>query len=327
MKCNLCGHNDGSILLDAAKANPAPHPVIYFRCKRCSFVTLNLNYADWLPGYVSASEQQNDDQMQMYVLQEQAETWSVIAQFFSLRKHFPIISEILEGAGKRIVDVGCGAGGSLLVYQALGWQTCGIEPGERQSEYARTKLELDVHSEFYSRQLLPAESLDMIHNFHTLEHIENPFRFLQNFSYHLRPGGLLYIETPNVVDTERSQLGFGHISLFSPVVLRQTLQTCGFEIITTLDRSAFTPHGIGILARKRIDLEISDEAVDADCIPTISEAWRKDPWFLQRIGLAYAFWVGRSGEVNWLSWPYRLLEIFLKKYIAPRLRALRRKRR
>lgn len=324
-RCNLCGFGDLRLLLNEFKEDPKPHPVVYQFCTACSFVTLCLDYKEWLPSYSSNLQEMSASKLHRYVLQEMAETWSVLNDLLSLKKYYSEeVDYIYDGNDKLVADIGCGVGGSLRAYQELGWQTLGIEPGEREGWYARDVLGFDVRTEYYSRTSFPRESLDMIHSYHTLEHIEFPYQFINNFAYHLRPSGLLYIETPNILDTANLQLGFGHISMFSPGTLKQTLQACGFEIIQILNRSYTTTFGVGILARRKLNLVDMFIQFDKPYLNVDALRWRKDGFLKLKMGLAYAFWVGRSRKVTLISLPWRLIEIIAEKYVAPLYRKLRR---
>ena len=275
-QCNLCGHDRYRVLLKDSKPNPWPHDVVYHYCTRCSFVTLDIDIDDQI-WYSNACDNHSDDQMYKYMQQEQAETWSVIKQLFSFMKEYgKIVNSVLDGTGKILCDVGAGAGGSLLTYKSLGWNAVGIEPGKRQGQYARDVCDLDLRTDHYTRASFSAESLDMIHSYHVIEHVRLPYTMLGDFAYHLRPGGLLYIETPDVTDTERDELGFGHISMFTQNTLIFALKSSGFEIIFELDRSAFSSNAIGILARKRTDLESDVFRNELVYVPVTQTNWRRD---------------------------------------------------
>ena len=46
--------------------------------------------------------------------------------------------------GARLLDVGCGPGYFLACVQGSGWETEGVEPSSLASDFARTKLNLNV---------------------------------------------------------------------------------------------------------------------------------------------------------------------------------------
>lgn len=323
-KCNLCGFDSNYNLLRETKHTQPPQHLNYHYCRRCSFVSQNVDDTKLLAWYLIARQDQSDDILQRYFFQEMAETWSVINDLIALKKSIPeTVDFILNGHNKTMADIGCGIGGSLFAYKTFGWKTIGVEPGERVSQYAREERKLNVKTEAYTRSSFPHASLDMIHSYHSIEHVPKPFQFMLDFSYHIKPGGLLYLETPNVLDTSQPQLGFEHISLFSPRILKQTLVLSGFEIIQTLDRSYFPTWGVGILARKRTDVDTAFYQDEKSYLPIDSLKWRRDSYFALKLGLVYAFLVGRSRKLTLLSSPWRMIEIVAKKYIAPLIRKLR----
>jgi 2-polyprenyl-3-methyl-5-hydroxy-6-metoxy-1,4-benzoquinol methylase len=323
-KCNLCGSDRHRILLKSYRTIPDTHLAMYRMCRDCSFVSVDVEFNEWSPWYSNSLQDLEDSEIRRYAVQETAETWTVINHLLALRKRIPsTVEAIINGDGKLMADIGCGAGGSLLAYQAMGWKTVGVEPGKRAGDYARNTLKFDVKNGDYSESSFPPNSLDMIHSYHTVEHVPFPYDFINLFYYHLRPGGILYIETPNVLDTAKSQLGFEHISLFSKRTFTQTIKSCGFIIIRILDRSKYPTHGIGVLARKREDIGDEDIQVGEKYLTINLPKWQKDNFLSALIKLNYAYWVGRSGGGTWLSVPTRLLLIIAKKYIAPIVRQIR----
>ncbi len=290
LQCNLCGSEDTSIILQAAKRIHAPqHLVIYRYCRDCSFVSLDLDYDAWLATYAQGPEAQRPEDLAGYARQQREETESVI------REISKVDPEILTGRERLLADIGAGAGGALSAYQALGWRTVGVEIGRPQSLFARRTLGMDVRGNSYDRSSFQPESLDFIHCYHTLEHLPQPCRTLNDFYAHLKPGGGLYVEVPNLLDTSVYQLGFGHVSLFSPGTLRQALTSCGFQAIHLFDRSRFPTYGIGALCRKP-----SPAARPAGAEPTLPRhrlsGWRRDPKPILRWKLWYGFHAGRGRE-------------------------------
>jgi len=202
-----------------------------------------------------------------------------------------------------------------VVYRQLGWKTVGVDAGERQRQFARDVLKLDIRTEVYSRNSFPAGSVDMIHCYHTIEHVEFPFEVLQNFGYHLHQRGILYVETPNIFYTGRPSLGFGHINLFSPRTLKQSLENCGFEIISVLNRSHYPTHGIGILACKKGNVDHMLYTDQLAYLPITPADWRKDPFTKLKIRLLYALFDIRPIEITLLNLPICTIKLMLRRYV------------
>ena len=168
----------------------------------------------------------------------------------------------------------------------------------------------------------------MIHCYHTLEHIERPYGMLRNFAYHAAPGGMLYVETPNVRDTGRAHLNFGHISMFSPSTLAGAVRACGFDVVRVVHRrvdsesGAFTA-GVGVLALRRPNGGESVVDTETDRIPPTLISWRKDPFLRLKIGLHYALFTGQPRPSGSLA--LRTVDMLARMYVTnPRLKKLAR---
>lgn len=101
-------------------------------------------------------------------------------------------------AGMRLLDVGCSSGRFIKQAAALGAVVTGIEPRERDSDYARSQG-LDVFcgtlADFIKAR--PGETFDIITANHVVEHMPNPVEVLHAMKTLLAPGGLIWISVPN----------------------------------------------------------------------------------------------------------------------------------
>ncbi|TGK20682.1 methyltransferase domain-containing protein [Leptospira fluminis] len=106
----------------------------------------------------------------------------------------------LKSPKGRILDVGCGLGFFIRTINEIkpGWKTVGYEISEDAVRFAREKnLLSDVHSGIVQNSDLPSESFDVITLWDVIEHIPNPHSLLQYLHTLLKPGGILFVETPN----------------------------------------------------------------------------------------------------------------------------------
>jgi SAM-dependent methyltransferase len=137
-----------------------------------------------------------------------------------------------DGPG-RLLDVGCGAGQFLEVASEGGWKVEGTEVSVAAVPFLE-KRGLRVH-----RGELPEVNLegqyDAITLFEVLEHVRHPHAYLESARSLLRPGGRLYLTTPNVDGVSRRLLGsrwrvmaVEHLSYHSPSSLRRALERAGF---------------------------------------------------------------------------------------------------
>ena len=323
MTCNLGGEERLLVLVTGSREELGSQAKLTYRyCRRCSFVSQDADYSELLEQYARQWDGKSDQELRVYAVQEMAQTWSVVDM---VKQFWP---NIMDGEGGTMVDVGAGAGGSLVAYRELGWRAVGIEPGLRQGEWARETLNVEMETALYSMMSLPPASVDMIHCYHTLEHMERPYRMLRNFAYHAAPGGMLYVETPNVRDTGRSHLNFEHVSMFSPSTLAGAIRACGFDIVRVVHRrvdsepGVFTA-GVGVLALRRPHGEQPMIDAEVDCIPPALISWRKDSFLKLKIGLHYALFTGQPRPSGPLA--LRTVDTLARMYVTnPRLKRLAR---
>ena len=151
---------------------------------------------------------------------------------------------------------------------------------------------------------------------------------LRNFAYHAMPGGMLYVETPNVRDTGRSHLNFEHVSMFSPLTLAGAIRASGFDIVRVVHRrvdsgSGVFTAGVGVLALRRPNGEQSLIDTETDWIPQALISWRKDSFLKLKIGLHYALFTGQPRPSGSLA--LRTVDMLARMYVTnPRLKSLAR---
>lgn len=142
--------------------------------------------------------------------------------------------------GKRLLDIGCGNGDFLVSAQEAGWQVSGIEPDPKAADAARQR---GVDVTVGTVDLLANESncFDAITLSHVIEHVHKPKQLLQAVLRLLKPGGMVYIDTPNIQSHGAELFGKNwrgmesprHLVLFNPGSLTGLLSELGFEGIKT----------------------------------------------------------------------------------------------
>ncbi len=135
---------------------------------------------------------------------------------------------------KALLDVGCGAGGSLKKLSAYARSSLGVEP-QRLARGLAEKLGLDVKTDLSE---VPEASCDVATLFHVYEHITDPIEFLKQVRKRIRPGGKVLIEVPHSGDFLISFLANSafmghsfwseHIILHSRVTLERFAKEAGF---------------------------------------------------------------------------------------------------
>lgn len=146
--------------------------------------------------------------------------------------------ECQPAPGARLLDVGCGNGNFLEFARRAGWQVRGVDLDPIAVAAARTRG-LDVLEG--AIELLDAESAcyDRITLSHVLEHVFDPWDLLARCHRLLKPGGVLWLETPNMQSAGRAAFGPywrgleppRHLFLFSRKCLRDGVTNIGFSDI------------------------------------------------------------------------------------------------
>ena len=136
----------------------------------------------------------------------------------------------------RILDVGCGNGWFLEQALKRGWEAHGTEYGKELVENGSAKG-IVMKEGVLGPDSFNGAKFDIIVSSEVIEHINNPMPELTNMHKLLRPGGLLYITTPNFNSYVRYYLKADftvifypeHLSYYTPRTLHTVLSKTGFK--------------------------------------------------------------------------------------------------
>jgi len=147
--------------------------------------------------------------------------------------------------GQKLLDIGCGNGDFLARAREAGWDVVGIDPDPKAVAVAQQR---DFDVSVGSIESLTGESscFDVITLSHVLEHVHEPRRVIQSIHRLLKPGGIIYIDTPNIESKGAKFWGKNwrgletprHLVLFSLAGLVDLLKTSGFETVEIERRTA-----------------------------------------------------------------------------------------
>ncbi|MEO5584976.1 MAG: class I SAM-dependent methyltransferase [Flavobacteriales bacterium] len=172
-KCPQCGQIESRPIAALAKQH-------IVRCKSCGFV-----YTGWEP-----TEQELVAYYEHYPAPSTISPIT-ITRYDELLKRFAPYRKM-----GRLFEVGCGAGHFLERAKMQEWDVQGNEYGELTMKACRDrgipvtegKLDPDAHE---------LGSYDIVCSFEVIEHVIHPRIEIKNMLALLRPGGLLYLTTPN----------------------------------------------------------------------------------------------------------------------------------
>ena len=142
-----------------------------------------------------------------------------------------------------LLDVGCGDGGFLALSASCGWNVLGIDS---DAEAIKQVKKRGLNALYGTLELFDGRQnvFDCITMNHVIEHLHDPEAALRICLRLLKPGGRIWLETPNI--DSYSHLRFGrfwrgleaprHLVIFSDKSLRQILTKVGFVAVEAVSR-------------------------------------------------------------------------------------------
>jgi SAM-dependent methyltransferase len=134
-----------------------------------------------------------------------------------------------DGGPPKAFDFGCGIGGWLKALKARGWETYGLEPGERARSIAAREHRMVT--------AIPDEpQFDLVIMNHALEHLRNPLAVVRALAAATKPGGHIYVSVPDFGGLpEHRDFGYvkseHHIFSYTSSSLRSLFALAGFEMV------------------------------------------------------------------------------------------------
>lgn len=144
--------------------------------------------------------------------------------------------------GGVLLDLGCGDGSYLRLIRDCGWEVVGLDPDFKVVSNALSHG-LKVYQGDINYFFGKSELFDLITLNHVIEHVHCPPHVLKMCYELLKPGGQIWIETPNInsfghahfqkywrgIETPR------HLILFNADSLKMAMRTAGFSNLKMLN--------------------------------------------------------------------------------------------
>ena len=142
----------------------------------------------------------------------------------------------LPAGGGRLLDVGCGNGGFLLLARQAGWQVEGLDFDAGAVQVARARG-LEVHHGGIDVMGERSACYDVITLCHVIEHVHDPITTLRRLHVLLKPGGMMWLDTPNLASLGAARFGPHwrgletprHLVLFCSASMSDALTETGFS--------------------------------------------------------------------------------------------------
>ncbi|MCP4318260.1 MAG: class I SAM-dependent methyltransferase [Hyphomicrobiales bacterium] len=145
-------------------------------------------------------------------------------------------AEKLKGLCKdnaRVLDFGCGSGEFVEAMLNRGYDSHGFEIGESYGAYGEGKLSNRIKVSSWE-DVDYAPEFDLITSFHVVEHLRDPLNAVRKMMSWLAPGGLIFLEVPNVASGPYKGFGsfhFAHVLGFNTCNLRLLGAILGLELV------------------------------------------------------------------------------------------------
>lgn len=144
---------------------------------------------------------------------------------------------------EKLLDVGCGSGDFLVRAGEAGWQAEGLEPDPNAVCVALGRG-LRVLQGDLDHALFPDNHFDVVTLCHVIEHVHNPVNVMKECLRILKPGGLLWLSTPNIKSLGHKRYKSSwrglevprHLVLFDGTSLDESLSKAGFDVVRFIRR-------------------------------------------------------------------------------------------
>jgi 2-polyprenyl-3-methyl-5-hydroxy-6-metoxy-1,4-benzoquinol methylase len=158
-----------------------------------------------------------------------------------------VLEKYLRGKKVGLFDLGCGNGSTANFLFSNGYTVSGVDPSLEGIRHANEKypflgLELGHSGDNLQTRF---GTFDFIYSLEVIEHVFDPYAFIQDIRLILNPDGYLVLSTPfhgyfknlllsifNKWDSHFTALWRGgHIKFWSPVTLTQLLNESGLSVV------------------------------------------------------------------------------------------------
>jgi 2-polyprenyl-3-methyl-5-hydroxy-6-metoxy-1,4-benzoquinol methylase len=147
-------------------------------------------------------------------------------------------------APARVLDYGCGSGAYLSHMRGFGHAVVGVD-FDPVAVAAVRSAGIECHTPSEAERLGWSDAFDAVTLAHVIEHVHEPAALLAQLARMLRPGGTLFVETPNAEAAGLDLFGAywrgleapRHLAIPSPDALDRMLAATGFAVTRRVVRA------------------------------------------------------------------------------------------
>jgi len=179
---------------------------------------------------------------------------------------------------RRILEVGFGSGHFLSQAKTNGWEPVGVDFDPVVVANARKKG-FRVYEGGVEAIPEKEEKFDAAVLSHVIEHVSNPQDVLRSVFAALNPGGMIYLDTPNLASGGHAEFGMHwrglepprHLAIFTWDSLEQLLREVGFENLKRHRRPRLTPMIWKASSRIQMDVQSGCNNTGTTNIPLLRQ--------------------------------------------------------
>lgn len=202
-------------------------------CSQCGLVFLNPQPTRAALGRFYEREYYQDKKVSV-TTQNQQTQWQKDMLFTWLCKQLPPINNW------RILDIGCGYGEWLRHFDGSN-RASGIELSKQAAEAATKQFGFEVRQCAFEDNGFPESQFDLVTGLAIIEHFNDPLAALVEVNRLLKPGGHLYLRTPDVLSPVtrggmKRYFKLVHTYYYSAETLGSLCRKAGLDVIATRRR-------------------------------------------------------------------------------------------